>query len=187
LIASTNLFLGQTCTANEQCGSGNCVDAVCCQGSCASMCMVCNLPTSLGQCSMVPPGQDPRDSCPQDLASTCGRDGTCDGAGGCRRWATGTACAAGACAAGSASAARKCDGVGNCSAAVNTPCTPYACSGSACATQCAGNGDCDPNAWCNGSKCQGRTGPGGVCTSDQECVVGYSCRGTTGGLVCSQN
>jgi fibro-slime domain-containing protein len=59
LLASTNLSLGQACTANEQCGSGNCVDAVCCQGPCASVCMACNLPTSLGQCSMVPPDRIP--------------------------------------------------------------------------------------------------------------------------------
>jgi cysteine-rich repeat protein len=178
---------GYTCTTNDQCASGYCTDGVCCQGPCASVCMACNLPASLGQCSMVPAGQDPRENCPQEPTSTCGRDGNCDGAGSCRRWANGTTCASAECTAGSASAARTCDGAGTCKAAVSTPCIPYACGGSACATQCSGDGDCDPKAWCNGSKCQGRSGPGGTCTSDRECLVGYSCRGTTSGLVCSQN
>jgi len=181
---------GQACTTNDQCASGYCTDGVCCQGPCASVCMVCNLPTSLGQCSMVSAGQDPRDSCPQDLASTCGRDGTCDGSGGCRRWANGTTCASATCVSGTASAARTCDGAGACRPAVNTSCLPYACAGSTCTTQCAGSSDCDANAWCNGTKCQVRVGIGGTCSSDQECVLNASCRmsvSNPGWQVCSGN
>ena len=193
LLASTNLSLGQTCTANEQCGSGNCVDAVCCQGPCASVCMACNLPTSLGQCSMVPVGQDPRDSCPQDVASTCGRDGTCDGAGACRRWANGTGCAAAVCNVGSASAARACDGAGNCSAAVTTTCSPFICKGSACGTTCSSSSDCESGAFCQGSVCKPKLSTGTNCTSGDQCQSTYCTDGvccgvascTTPGNTCS--
>jgi len=193
LDSSTGLSLGQACTANGQCENGNCVDGVCCQGPCASVCMVCNLPTALGQCSMVPAGADPRDSCPQDLASTCGRDGTCDGAGGCRRWATGTGCAAAACNAGLASAVRTCDGAGNCSSAVTTPCAPFICKGGTCGTTCSTSSDCASGAFCQGSVCKPKLSTGTSCTSGDQCQSTYCTDGvccgvascTTPGNTCS--
>jgi hypothetical protein len=190
--------LGKACTSNDQCLSGYCTDGVCCQDSCASVCMVCDLPNALGQCSMVPAGQDPRGSCPQDPAATCGRDGTCDGAAVCRRWIAGTVCASASCTMapagpgagpldthGTALGARTCDGAGTCFPAATTSCSPYACSGSACASRCTGNNDCEYIAWCNGTKCQGRVGNGGPCTSDQECMVGSSCRMSV--MMCAEN
>ncbi len=191
--ASAGGPLGQTCTAKEQCASGNCVDGVCCQSPCASVCMACNLPTSPGQCTMVPVGQNPRGECTQDLASTCGRDGTCDGNGGCRLWPDGTECATATCSAGTASTARTCDGAGTCRAASSKACAPYACKGTACTTQCNGNSDCDAGSYisaasyCSVGTCLRRQSSGS-CTSAIQCVAGQYCNlglQTCAGAVCT--
>ena len=77
------------------CASNHCIDAVCCDQACAGACRSCALPTSLGSCRPVPNGDDdPRNMCVTQPASTCGTDGKCDGAGGCRRYRPGTVCAA---------------------------------------------------------------------------------------------
>ena len=191
--SSVGFPLGQTCTTKEQCASGNCADGVCCQSPCASVCMVCNLPTSPGQCVMAPAGLDPRGECTQDLASTCGRDGTCDGNGGCRLWPDGTECASATCSAGTASAARTCDGAGTCRAASSKTCAPYACKGTACATQCSGNSDCDAGSYisvasyCSGGTCLRRQ-YSGSCTSAIQCAAGQYCNlglQTCAGAVCT--
>lgn len=190
---ASGLRSGQTCVAKEQCASGNCIDGVCCESPCASVCMVCNLPTAMGQCSMVTAGEDPRGDCVQDPASTCGRDGTCDGAGGCRRWPNGTECAGPSCVAGISTTARTCDGTGTCRAASTKTCAPYVCKGSTCATQCGGNGDCDQGSptsaasYCNGGTCVRRQGIGSACTSPIQCTAGSYCNYSAGcsGAVCA--
>jgi hypothetical protein len=55
-----------------------------------------------------------------------------------------------------------------------------------------GNGTCVASGTCSTGygNCSGTcsTGScGGPCSSNQDCAPGYGCRGTTGGLVCSQN
>jgi hypothetical protein len=180
--AVRSLGVGVACTQASQCERGFCVDGVCCETACTSMCTTCNLTGNAGYCSPVPAGQDPKDSCTQDLASTCGRDGTCDGSGGCRLWPSGTECASASCTAGTATTARTCDGAGTCSATSSKACAPYACKGTACTTQCSGNSDCDQGsplsvvaAYCSGGTCLRRQSIGGTCTSAIQCAAGNYC------------
>jgi hypothetical protein len=148
------LAVGATCTSAAQCERGFCVDGVCCENACTGVCTTCNLPENPGRCSPVPAGQDPRDNCPQDLASSCGRDGTCDGAGKCRLLPDGTECASATCTAGTQSSARTCDGSGTCRPATTLACTPYACKGVSCVSSCTSDSDCASSATCQGSVCK---------------------------------
>jgi hypothetical protein len=93
----TGLVEGSQCTAAAACASGFCVDGVCCTSACAGTCMTCAAAGSLGTCTQAEVGTDPRDECPDETAATCGRDGVCDGAGACRKYAQGTICAAPSC------------------------------------------------------------------------------------------
>ena len=193
--AAGKLSVGGACTQASQCERGFCVDGVCCETACTSMCTTCNLTGNAGYCSPVPAGQDPKSSCTQDLASTCGRDGTCDGSGGCRVWPSGTECASAACTAGTATTARTCDGGGTCRAASSKSCAPYACKGTACTTQCSGNSDCYQGSpvstvasYCSGGTCLRRQTMGGSCTSAIQCAAGNYCNlgaGICAGAVCA--
>ena len=76
-----------------------CADGVCCDQACNEGCKTCNAPDTVGNCVMRTAGDDPRDSstCTTMPASTCGLDGKCDGAGGCRKYPENTQCKSGTC------------------------------------------------------------------------------------------
>jgi hypothetical protein len=107
--------LGQECSGAADCASGHCAEGVCCQTACAGTCRACDLPGSVGTCAQVPSGLDPHDDCAATARESCGADGTCDGAGGCRRWIPGTACG-GPCSGGVDGGVgyHQCDGAGSC-------------------------------------------------------------------------
>jgi hypothetical protein len=90
---------GQACTAGTECSSGNCADKVCCDLACTGVCRSCVMAQTGkpdGTCSNVMAGvKDAR--CTLQEPSTCGRDGTCDGASHCRTYANGTRCATECC------------------------------------------------------------------------------------------
>jgi len=95
-------LLGDPCTQHTGCLSGVCSDGVCCATACGGVCLSCNLPGSVGLCTVVPAGQDTRQQCAAQPAETCGRAGACDGNGACRRHPDGTSCAPGrTCSGGS--------------------------------------------------------------------------------------
>ena len=99
--------LGDACTTGIECGSGYCVDGVCCDSQCDSQCEACDVIS--GTCTAVigaPHGSRPacagdvqcggacdgssRESCAYDDSSvacedglTCTTDDRCDGAGAC--------------------------------------------------------------------------------------------------------
>ncbi len=56
--------LGEACAAATECGSGQCVDGVCCETACDGTCEACNLPTLVGKCMPIPDGEDPQNECP---------------------------------------------------------------------------------------------------------------------------
>jgi hypothetical protein len=164
---------GTSCLAGAECESGFCVDGVCCDGECAGTCRSCALGGSVGRCSLVPAGQDPREVCPAEAKNTCGSDGACDGQGGCRMHATGSVCAAARC--GSATElvlAATCDGKGACVPGQVQSCAPYACAGAACRTICEGDGDCMPGKPCVLGSC-GLKPLGAACGVGPECDSGH--------------
>jgi hypothetical protein len=145
---------GEGCKDAVECGSGNCVDGVCCSSPCQQGCLACNVPGSLGNCVAVPAGEDPHESCPTDPVQSCGRDGACDGRGGCRTYPAGTECVAATCSDGIALSPRACDNLGNCGRA--TPlrdCGTFACAGASCGSTCAMTSECQGSAQCTAGAC----------------------------------
>jgi hypothetical protein len=146
--------LGDACSSAGQCASNNCVSGICCDSACDKACFSCKQASKPGTCLPVPAGEDPGDKCSAEDASTCRRDGLCDGNGACRFWAQGTACGAASCMDAVVSSARACDGKGTCSAATRTDCGAYACGEAAtCGTTCTGSAGCAPGFICSGTTC----------------------------------
>lgn len=74
----TKYPMGHPCTVDKQCGSGMCVDGVCCNSSCRATCQACNIVDSAGTCVNVPIGQE------DPVATTdCTGVNSCNGAGDC--------------------------------------------------------------------------------------------------------
>jgi hypothetical protein len=121
---------GQSCSTNSGCQSGFCVAGLCCDSACAGTCRSCvgeRTGQPSGTCAPVTAGKtDP--GCPREEPATCGRDGTCDGNGACRRYPDGTTCGGVCCNSGPGG--RK-------------PCT-FACRA----------GTCDVNTPIPGERCQ---------------------------------
>jgi hypothetical protein len=122
--------LGGTCTAADQCASGNCVDGFCCNSSCEGSCTSCAAPGHEGQCSFtagVPAAG--RTACAG--TGVCG--GVCDGTqAACTLPRSGTSCRPAFCSDGIAEAEATCDGKGTCS-----PGTDSACVAGCAADHCA--------------------------------------------------
>src|SRR5262249_17720721 len=114
---------GASCTSGTQCASGNCVDNFCCDGPCTGTCQSCSKAKKgsgvAGVCGAIAAGTDPDSECPDDGASSCMRNGVCDGVGACQRYASGTACGATTCASGTQTG-YACNGSGVCQAAQMT-------------------------------------------------------------------
>lgn len=178
--------LGQKCDSNTECGSNFCVDGVCCDGACNGQCRFCASSQAPGWCINVPASTpDPRraagvtDSsriCSPQSQSSCGRNGMCNGNGGCQLWPNNTMCANQSCSSSTNtySPARLCDGAGTCRSQPSLTCAPYKCNANSCGTACGSNNDCvSPNECING-RC-GLKPPGALCGGDSECGSNF-CR-----------
>jgi hypothetical protein len=166
---ATLLAVSVGCTANAQCGTGFCVDGVCCDTACDGSCRSCATTGKVGTCAPVLDAPD----------DTCGGGSTCDSQGSCRS-ELGKACsAAGDCASGSCV-----DGVCCASSACGT-CQSCAVPGSvgACAPVAKNTDDPDSNCTdlntCNGlGACQLKNGSpcqtASACVS-QQCADGVCC------------
>ena len=159
------LPLGNACTLDSECGSGNCRDGYCCDTTCDSTCQACDVGGSLGTCTNVPVDTDPDAEC---AAVNCGK-GTCDGSGACDYYTTGE----GACAA-----------CGTCQGASSTSCVTISnnlqdtegsnvCSGTcaACQSGSCSNADVD-------------TDPGDDCTQGSNETHGCSANVCDGAGAC---
>jgi hypothetical protein len=95
---------GQACDGRgADCVSGFCVDGVCCDQGCGGLCRACVQALTLqpdGHCAPLPSGADSKGDCPMQDPVSCGRDGTCDGNGACRRYPDGTVCGGTCCRQG---------------------------------------------------------------------------------------
>jgi len=171
------LPLGAACAMGPDCASGICAQGVCCQSACTGTCMSCALTGTAGTCATVPAGADPLDQCADQGPASCGTDGTCDGTGACRLYASGATCAAATCSQAVATPARTCDGAGVCRSTAPFPCDPYACGANgACLVMCSSDGDCvSPNVCINGA-CAKKV-PGTACATGAECASGLCQQG----------
>jgi hypothetical protein len=182
-----NLALGAACSCDAQCGSGNCVDGVCCDGKCGATCMMCNVPGKMGICSFVPDGIAPRttDECKKEPESSCGLDGTCNGAGSCRKWDDGTTCQPGRCEGSEIVEIKQCR-AGECVAGAKKICAPYGCDNAAtrCFDSCDGNTQCAAGKSCQAGSC-GKKPIGATCANKDDCESGFCADGVCCATACT--
>jgi hypothetical protein len=152
--------LGTACGDGSECDSTVCAQGVCCASACAGGCLSCAQMGSEGACTPVQAGMPPADaSCVATDASTCGLDGTCDGAGQCRNFPPGTTCSPATCSTATLRPAGTCDGKAHCQIPGTTTCGGFTCAtATACRTTCAVDGDCQPPSVCGGGACGGLVG-----------------------------
>ena len=127
---------GATCTGATECSSGFCEQGTCCLTACSGSCRSCGLAGTAGTCVLVPAGDDPLGQCADGGASTCGTDGTCDGGGSCRLYASGTVCVPQSCTGATFTPARTCNGTGTCQTTTPSSCGTYVCGTGVCKTSC---------------------------------------------------
>jgi hypothetical protein len=170
------------CSVNTECASGFCTSGVCCDSACGGPCVTCNLVRSVGTCTPVAAGApDPSGICRNEMASTCGQTGLCDGAGSCDYHPQGTVCAPSSCSEGFVTQVSVCDGKGTCTSGPKLSCGPFGCApnGLTCSRGCP-NGDaiCAAGAYCTGDEqCTAKKTSGGPCASDHECLSGVCASG----------
>ena len=187
---------GASCASSGECGSGYCVDGICCGSACNGLCEACSQAKTGqadGTCQPVKTGDDPDGECSMDPESTCGRDGTCDGARACRKHGVTVMCAAATCAGSSFTPARFCDGRGTCTAGSPSSCGLARCNAAGCISPCTGNPDCVSPAICSNGACVSQKPQGAPCSgagecSTNACVDGFCCSSGCTGLcqACSQ-
>jgi hypothetical protein len=179
--------LGQPCTCASDCENGFCVDGVCCNNACTDTCKSCNTTQAPGTCSFVANGQPPRDPsvCPAASVETCGLDGTCNGAGACRKFAPGTICKAGVCDGASVGNTEVCDTAGRCKAGAATVCAPFGCDATSnkCFPTCKSDADCASGIKCVAGSC-GPKPRGAVCAKDLDCASGFCADGLCCNVAC---
>ena len=180
---------GDACTPSDVCDTGHCVDGVCCDSACNGACTACTVTGLVGTCSAIPPGGSPvHGMCATQAPSTCGLNGTCDGAGACAKYPQGTLCGTSACDSGTNkfTPAPKCDGAGVCQMLAQQDCAPYRCKD---ATQCygppcSGTGECSGTNTCVNGSC-GLLSDGRPCTANGQCVNGNCVDGVCCNVACA--
>jgi hypothetical protein len=183
--AASPLPRGRRCTSGGQCQTGLCAQGVCCNSACAGTCQACDLPGQEGTCAPVPAGQDPANQCDREAPGTCGRDGTCDGRGGCRRYPAGAECVPGSCSGSTEFAGRTCDGAGVCQPGSSRTCTATVCQGSSCGGRCTTSADCQMGFFCEGGSCQVKRPQGAPCGTAIQCGSGSCADGVCCSGACS--
>jgi hypothetical protein len=161
--------LGTQCAADGECDSTHCAQGVCCSVACSGGCQSCALTGNEGACTPVPAGKptvpvvgaaDGAVFCKAVDVSMCGLDGTCDGAGACRLFPSGTPCSAASCASAMLRNANTCDGKNHCQPAAAVTCGGYTCAtATTCKTTCVADTDCASPSVCSvaESACGGLT------------------------------
>ncbi|MBI3074419.1 MAG: hypothetical protein HYY84_20090, partial [Deltaproteobacteria bacterium] len=169
---------GFTCSTDEQCKSGFCVDGVCCASACTGKCVSCKVTGKLGECAPVPRGETRGADCVGgNLACLTG---ACDGAGACARLLSGSECAASTCGGTNLyRPAATCGDIGGCPTLGQQACAnSLICADTAnCKTTCAADGDC-VTGYCLGGACVGKRLNGAAAERSTQCASGYLVDGT---------
>lgn len=168
---------GTTCNGAAECVSAACIDGVCCDSDCTGTCRSCRAASTgaaEGHCAPITAGTDPNNECTAAAVSTCKNDGSCDGSGACRQYASGTVCQAKACSDGanssSATAEVKCGG-GSCGTATTSGCGDYTCNGDSCRSSCSQSAHCIKGKYCEGTACATTKAVGSLCKAPAECTT----------------
>ncbi len=177
------------CFSNHECGSGNCVDGVCCGSPSCGTCLSCNVTGSAGTCTLVGANvAEPHSKCSAN--GTCGNTGLCTSSGACQQQPTSVSCAANSCSGSTFTPTSFCSGGGSCSTPATQSCSPYICSGASCGNSC-NNVDTDcVRVSGNMNYC---TGANGSClpvkANGVACVGGHECSSGTclDGVCCGSN
>lgn len=173
--------IGSACQVDGDCAKAHCVDGICCESLCGGCNACSNALTGKadGTCAPVASGQDPHDACADETATNqCGNDGTCDGAGACRKVGGNHVCAAGSCSADGKTytATTTCDGKGACTVATPQSCGVYQCTDTGCAKACdpSAANSCDKGNYCNATTktCAAQKPDGQPATQATECTSG---------------
>ena len=178
-VCKSKLGNGAACGANADCTSGYCVDGVCCATACTGPCQACSAAKKGGgqdgECEPIKDGTDPDNECPDDGATSCKRDGACNGTGLCRFYAKGTSCKANSTTCvGNFVKGYICDGLGTCeNEPTGVDCAPHACLNNKCATPCTVNTDCLAGNFCDGGTCKGKQPNGDACSAGTQCQSGF--------------
>jgi hypothetical protein len=171
--------LGTACTTDSTCTSGHCVDGVCCESTCSGTCESCAMAMTgqpSGMCKPSLAGSDPDNECADEGATSCGKNGSCDGAGACALYDATTVCSMPTCSGGMAEMASTCNGTGTCLPPAAVTCAPFGCAGTVCATMCASDGDCDATTgWCDTTMgvCVTRGASAASCNADDQCLSNH--------------
>ena len=179
---------GQACAANSDCTSGFCSpEQICCDTACTGLCTACAMAATGqpdGTCAPVRAGIDPREDCPKDNPATCGRNGSCDGAGACDLYGGGTICEAARCDAGGQFFAARTCAAGTCVPTTQEACGLAVCDAdTGCRRSCTGDGDCIAHSFCaTGGICMPQRANGAACAAGHDCLSGYCVDG-----VCCDN
>ncbi|APR78282.1 Kelch repeat:Kelch precursor [Minicystis rosea] len=180
---------GQPSTAPNACQSGFATDGVCCDAACTGSCVACSAAKKGsgvdGACGPIKVGTDPDSECANQGSSSCGTDGTCDGAGACAFYAAGTVCATGTCVGSTAIQPSLCDGSGSCVPGSATSCDPAGCSGGACLTGCTTDPQCGGSAYCNAGTCAPQKALGQPATTANQCLSGAVADGVCCNVPCT--
>src|SRR6478752_6482220 len=168
---------GEVCAVNEDCQSSSCRDEVCCDTACDGPCEACaekytSAPS--GTCAPALTGSDPHDDCETASAQSCGNDGSCDGAGACRKYGSNQVCVDAACAGNDFSPARTCDGKGTCNTTTAVACGDSPCSTEGCESPCNMKADCPSGSYCTAAKvCHNQQTDGAACGAAGDCRSGF--------------
>ncbi|MBX3184036.1 MAG: hypothetical protein KIT72_00815 [Polyangiaceae bacterium] len=172
----TVLDVGQACERGAQCASGHCVQGVCCDTACNSTCESClaahKASGANGTCGPTRNGTDPLSQCEDQGAASCGTNGLCNGARGCRLYTSGTVCGASSCREdGQYQPTRHCDGSGVCAATPSVSCYPRRCNAEGCISPCALDSHCAEGHNCDlNGKCARAQALASKCNEDAECA-----------------
>jgi hypothetical protein len=162
------------CDVDNECASGKCQQKVCCSSSCTGACFSCALPGTAGTCTPIPLHGSSGGACPDELQTSCKRNGKCDGVGNCERYAAGLPCGDATCSGDIITAAPTCDGLGSCQTRGTTQCRPFTCSadatGASCKKTCTTSSDCFAPSTCMNGICSGGKPNGASCTADNDCA-----------------
>jgi hypothetical protein len=168
---------GTSCTAANQCISGNCIDTVCCGSATCGTCQTCN-GTMPGTCTPLAAGTlAPTGQC--TASPPCGNTGTCNGASGCTQAATTVSCGAAVSCTGTTYQPQSfCTGGGACNQQATSSCGNYVCGSNACRTNCNSDAHCaSTSLYCTGNattagSCVAKKANGATCGGPNECASG---------------